>query len=270
MASAKRFLLFVLSGMLVSLTGEQCVNAGEKSTSPELSPSEQESEFMLGNLESAIMLQGSTLLVAPELEEQVRSVLSKLSPVADFTLPTRVFIINSPVANAWACPNGDVLITTGLLTLAENVDELAVILGHELAHLKHHDGYAKTLNAFSGGKTVRRVAPVVITAVAAAGASTTGVLMGTMSISNDVTRSLYHMVGVRIMSDLTGRLIMHAGTGVAEDMVVSQVSRYSQEKEAAADLTGVRYASQAGYDAKRGSTILSRLRDLEVQATSNK
>jgi predicted Zn-dependent protease len=162
------------------------------------------------------------------------------------------------------------LITTGLLTLVENVDELAVTLGHELAHLKHHDGYAKTLNAFSGGKTMRRVAPVVITAVAAAGASTAGVLLSTVPISDDVTRSLYLMAGVRILGDLSGRLIMHAGTVVAEDMLASQVSRYSQEKEAAADLTGVRYANLAGYDARRGSKILSKLRELEAQATSNK
>jgi len=225
---------------------------------------------MLGNLESAIMLQGNTLLVAPELEEEIKNVLSKLSPAASFTSPTRVFIINSPLVNAWACPNGDVLIATGLLTLVENVDEFAVILGHELAHLKHHDGYAKTLDALSRNKTMRRVAPVVITAVAAAGASTAGVLLSTAPISDDVTRSLYNMIGVQILSDLSGRLIMHAGAAVAEGILATQVSRYSQEREMAADLTAVRYVNLAGYDAKRGSRIFSKLRELEEQATSNK
>jgi predicted Zn-dependent protease len=78
------------------------------------------------------------------------------------------------------------------------------------------------------------------------------------------------MIGVQILSDLSGRLIIHAGTAVAEGMLASQVSRYSQEREMAADLTGVRYASVAGYNAKRGSKILSRLRELERQTTSNK
>jgi len=270
MPSTKCLLLLVFSGVCVLSMGGQCLKASDRSASLELSLAEQESEFMLGNLESAIMLQGNTLLVAPELEEEVKNVLSKLSPAAGFVLPTRVFIINLPLANAWACPNGDVLVTTGLLTLVENVDELAVILGHELAHLKHHDGYAKTLDALSRSKTMRRVAPVVITAAAAAGASTVGVLLSTVPISDDATRSLYNMIGVRILSDLSGRLVMHAGTAVAEGMLASQVSRYSQEREMAADLTGIGYANVAGYDAKRGSRILSKLRELEKQAISNK
>jgi len=117
---------------------------------------------------------------------------------------------------------------------------------------------------------MQRVAPIVITTVATTGVSAAGVMLRSVPISDYATRSLYDMVGVQILSDLSGRLIMHAGTAVAEGILASQVSRYSQEREAAADLTGVRYADLAGYDAKRGSKIFSKLRELEKQATSNK
>lgn len=270
MSSIKLFFLLILSIICVSCVSEQSIKDSDEPPLLELTLSEQESEFMLGNLESSIMLQGNTLLLAPELEGNIQKVLSRLSDATDFTSRTRVFIVNSPLVNAWACPNGDVLITTGMLTIVENIDELAVILGHELAHLKHHDGYAKTLDALSRRKTMHRVSPLVITAAATAGASAAGVFLGTVHISDDVTHSLYNKIGVLILSDLTGRLIMHAGTTVSEGILASQVSRYSQTREVAADLTAVKYVELAQYNAKRGSKIFSKLRDLEKNAISNK
>lgn len=48
-------------------------------------------------------------------------------------------LINSPEANAWCLPGGKIVIYSGILPLMANDDEMAVVMGHEIAHavLKH-------------------------------------------------------------------------------------------------------------------------------------
>lgn len=48
-------------------------------------------------------------------------------------------VLRTSVPNAFALPGGKVYVMKGLLDKAENPDELAGILAHELGHLKHHD-----------------------------------------------------------------------------------------------------------------------------------
>lgn len=65
--------------------------------------------------------------------------------------------LNSPELNAFACPGGTIFITTGMLTIIENEDELAAVLAHEIAHVNRKHGvssiksarWAKAVTAFS-------------------------------------------------------------------------------------------------------------------------
>ena len=47
----------------------------------------------------------------------------------------QVTILNSPVVNAFALPNGRLYVTRGLLALANDTAELAAVLSHEIAHV---------------------------------------------------------------------------------------------------------------------------------------
>jgi predicted Zn-dependent protease len=49
-------------------------------------------------------------------------------------------VIRSEQANAFALPGGYTAVYTGLLPIAENVDGLAVVMGHEVAHALAHHG----------------------------------------------------------------------------------------------------------------------------------
>lgn len=49
-------------------------------------------------------------------------------------------LIDSPQANAFALPGGYTAVYTGLLPIAENIDGLAVVMGHEIAHALAHHG----------------------------------------------------------------------------------------------------------------------------------
>ena len=48
-------------------------------------------------------------------------------------------VLSTPVPNAFALPGGKVYMFNGLLAKAENADEIAGVLAHELGHLKHRD-----------------------------------------------------------------------------------------------------------------------------------
>jgi Zn-dependent protease with chaperone function len=59
-------------------------------------------------------------------------------------------VLSSPIPNAFALPGGRVYVFSGLLDKANNADEVAGILAHELGHLKHRDS---TRNLIHDGGT---------------------------------------------------------------------------------------------------------------------
>src|SRR6185369_2100667 len=48
-------------------------------------------------------------------------------------------VLSSSIPNAFALPGGKVYVFDGLLAKADNADEIAGVLAHELGHLKHRD-----------------------------------------------------------------------------------------------------------------------------------
>jgi Zn-dependent protease with chaperone function len=57
---------------------------------------------------------------------------------------SRPLCCRRPIPNAFALPGGKVYLFDGLLAKAENPDEIAGVLAHELGHLKHRDGIRAT------------------------------------------------------------------------------------------------------------------------------
>ena len=51
-----------------------------------------------------------------------------------------ITILNSPVVNAFALPNGRLYVTRGLLALANDASEVAAVLSHEMAHVTANHG----------------------------------------------------------------------------------------------------------------------------------
>lgn len=65
--------------------------------------------------------------------------VNQLRDAAGLDDTTTAGVLPTSIPNAFALPGGKVFVLKGLLDKAENPDELAGILAHELGHLKHHD-----------------------------------------------------------------------------------------------------------------------------------
>lgn len=94
----------------------------------------------------AAMRGGSTLLRVVG-----RHGLRDVQFIAESGCPARVDLVGDETVNAWADGTG-IRITTGLLARCKNDDDLALVLGHELAHnlLRHGERLAGRSDAVSG------------------------------------------------------------------------------------------------------------------------
>lgn len=81
------------------------------------------------------------------------SMVAELARRAELPMP-KVYIIDNPQPNAFATgrnpQNAAVAATTGLLQTL-NPDEVAGVMAHELAHVKHHDTLTMTITASIAG-----------------------------------------------------------------------------------------------------------------------
>jgi Zn-dependent protease with chaperone function len=65
--------------------------------------------------------------------------VTAIREAADLDTSVQSGVLSTPVPNAFALPGGKVYLFNGLLAKAENADEIAGVLAHELGHLKHRD-----------------------------------------------------------------------------------------------------------------------------------
>ena len=76
-----------------------------------------------------------------DLEAYLNEIYQKLLPhdLEDNQLQFRVQVVDQPETNAFALSNGQMYISTAMLTLMDNEDQLASLVGHEMTHIiKRH------------------------------------------------------------------------------------------------------------------------------------
>jgi Zn-dependent protease with chaperone function len=87
---------------------------------------------------------------APAGQAAFTKLVNALRVAAAMDTSVESAVLSSPIANAFALPGGRVYLFGGLLAKAENPDEIAGVLAHELGHLRHRDG---TRNLIRNGGT---------------------------------------------------------------------------------------------------------------------
>lgn len=91
---------------------------------------------------------GRRLCTEPGGRAALEKMLSALGRAAGLPLPEAA-VVASSIPNAVALPGGKIFLFQGLIERAQNPDEIAGVLAHEIGHVAHRDGMRKLIE--SGG-----------------------------------------------------------------------------------------------------------------------
>ncbi len=137
-------------------------------------------------------------------------------------------VLDSPIINAFALPGGYVYVTRGLVAHLNNEAQLAVVLGHEIAHVEaRHASQQAARRQFTQGLLVG------------------GAVLGQAALGGNV-----------------GRQVLNLGGTAAQLLSL----RYSRDNERESDRLGVEYAAKAGYDAAEGAAFFESLERKQEQS----
>ena len=138
--------------------------------------------------------------------QRVQTIFNHLIPPANRANQTgerlvwEVALIRSESLNAWSMPGGKVAIYSGLIeTLNLNDDEIAAILGHEMAHVLHEDG-----KKAAGRKVLTRVASNTIGFIAGSFAQLGADMIGHYGVAMPYSRSQENRAdetGMKLMAE---------------------------------------------------------------------
>ncbi|MBL9140438.1 MAG: M48 family metallopeptidase [Phycisphaerae bacterium] len=124
----------------VSGTGRSQFNVMSTSAEKELGASAYAQ--MLGEPGVKIATQGPAYERVQRIGARIDAASQRLHAKAVKDFEWQWTVIDDPnTVNAWALPGGKSAVYTGMLTMAQNDDELAVVMGHEAAHaIARHGG----------------------------------------------------------------------------------------------------------------------------------
>jgi len=85
------------------------------------------------------ILFGDKVCSNPAGQQAFAKLVNALREPAGLDPSVQSAVLSTPIPNAFALPGGKVFLFDGLLAKAQNPDEIAGVLAHELGHLKHRD-----------------------------------------------------------------------------------------------------------------------------------
>jgi Zn-dependent protease with chaperone function len=154
--------------------------------------------------------------------DRCRHIIDRLLPTYVDPKQVRVYVVDNKDWNAMAMANYSIYVYSGLMADMDD-DEMAIVLGHELAHATHeHSRRQAKASTFSG-----------IAGQAA--------VLGAGMIHNDLGKA--------------------AAQEAASLGVTTFGNVYSREYEDQADRVGLRYVYEAGYDYKKAPALWRRFAD---------
>jgi len=134
----------------------------------------------------------------------------------------KFYVINAQDPNAFAIPGGYIFVTTGLLVLAENEQEIAAVLSHEISHV-----------------TARHISQL---------------------IEKSKRLSIASMIAI-LAAMIAGRggAGSQAGAALATATAQALALKYTREMETDADQNSLPYLIKAGYDPNGMITFLNKI-----------
>lgn len=204
------------------------------------------------NFRSTMIRREQFVLDLPQLEEKLAGIVQDLARAAEQpSRETKIFIVVDALDATHVESNGDIFITTGLLDAAQNVDELAGVLAHELSHLYLGHGLRRARGFKLAGMSRNTTISVVMLAAAVlSGVLPTSTEPDSVSPQDTLLSTRDLLIGTALA---LGGLYLggQIGTGLGVGIGGFTVQRFSQRDELEADDYGAELLWAAGYDYHR-------------------
>ena len=175
-------------------------------------------EQVLGGWIAKSMREELFTIYCPDVTVWLEGIVDKLKIAAGVPeIKTWVTVIPANGHNAFALPNGEIIVSSGLLDSLETTDQVASVLAHELDHLIQHD-------------TISRLEAKQFGLTAAAG------LRGVMGVASAVSGVAASVIGVgplvRALWDLGQATLLQVSEQGANHLETVMVSNFSADAEA--------------------------------------
>jgi len=95
----------------------------------------EEKEIAIGKQYATEVERSAKMLNDPVINEYINRVAQNVARNSDLKIPLTVKVIDSPELNAFALPGGFLYVNTGLILAAEEEDQVAGVMAHEIAHV---------------------------------------------------------------------------------------------------------------------------------------
>ncbi|MFN0117075.1 MAG: M48 family metalloprotease [Elusimicrobiota bacterium] len=188
----------------------------------------QEAERKIGESTKEKILEQYEVFQSTPISQYVNRIGQKISEISDRpTVDYSFTILDSDLVNAFAAPGGFIFITRGLLESIDDEAELAMVLGHEIAH---------------------------VTA-----------LHGVQMIQKEMGQNALYILGTIGAAVVLGPDAILLVANTANLFSSLYLLGYSREKELEADHLGVRYVLRAGYDPMASVRFLKQLQKNETE-----
>jgi predicted Zn-dependent protease len=114
-----------------------------------------EREMALGKQLAEEVTRQSKVVDDPLLSEFVNRICQNLARSSDARVPITCRLIEGDAPNAFALPGGFIFVNTGLIKLADEEDEMAAAIAHEIAHVAaRHMTKQATKSAIANAATI--------------------------------------------------------------------------------------------------------------------
>ena len=221
--------LFSLTWLAAALLSGCASQVNPVTGRSELSVMDEASEIAEGKQAHVQVLQEYGAYDDPKLQAYVNGIGQRLAKHSHRSeLEWHFTLLDSPEINAFALPGGYVYVTRGIMAYLESEADLAGVIGHEIGHVTARHGAQRATKQQAAGLGV--FAATVLGAVLEAG----GVGGATQAVG-----------------------------GLAQDVAVGLIAKYSREQELQADGLGAEYLSRSNYDPKNMVDVIEVLKKQE-------
>jgi beta-barrel assembly-enhancing protease len=143
---------------------------------------DQQKEKMIGEKVYRQVNRQFPLINDPWLQDQFMAVFSRILSNTQLGRPIGLVVIKDAQINAFAVPGGLFALNSGLITSSRNLDEVAGVMAHEIAHVSQRH-YSRSQEAFKGQGLLALAGIIVGAAIAAKSDGEAGgaVMLGTQA-----------------------------------------------------------------------------------------